>query len=115
MGIIPFSNLFFSDETIINVTRWIMAQPGYEPTGFDSDPPTKRWEGLYDLRDRPGEHLNKITIREIKKLLRYSIFPYNHMEIVGFHRAPLSLFNPLRHVPFLQEVFHSYIVVECRR
>ena len=113
--ILPFANVFFSDETLINVIRWNISRPGYEPTRFDSNPPVKRWEGIYNLRDRPGEHLNKITIREIKRLLRYSVFRENHLEIIGFKQFPLSWVNPLRHVPLLQEVFHSYVVAECRK
>jgi 2-polyprenyl-3-methyl-5-hydroxy-6-metoxy-1,4-benzoquinol methylase len=114
-ALLPFANVFFSDETLINVIRWIVRQPSYQPSRYDSNPPVKRWEGIYNLRDRPGEHLNKITIREIKRLLRYSVFQENHLEIVGFKQFPLSLVNPLRHVPLLQELFHSYVVVECRK
>src|SRR5688500_14154117 len=66
MGLIPFVNVFFSDETIINVTRWHLSRPDYVPNHWDSDPPTERWNGLYNLRDRPGEHLNKLTVREMK-------------------------------------------------
>jgi SAM-dependent methyltransferase len=116
-GLLPFVNLFFSDETILNVVRWRVSQPDYRPGRFDSDPPVERWRGLYNLRDRPGEHLNKITIAEVKKLVRHSIFAENQMTILGFSRprALAALVNPLRHVPLLQEVFHSYVVVKCRK
>jgi len=115
--LLPFANVFFSDETILNVIRWSVTQPGYVPSRFDSDPPIERWRGLYDLRDRPGEHLNKITIREMKKLVRYSIFPYSRLTVLGFTRKnPLvRLFNVLTRVPILQEVWHSAAVVECRK
>ncbi|MGA3020067.1 MAG: methyltransferase domain-containing protein [Bryobacteraceae bacterium] len=113
-GYMPWLNLFFSDETIINVIRWSVSRADYRRTSFDSDPPLERWRGIYNLRDRPGEHLNKITISELKKLVRYTIFRSATLTIVPFgSRNPLvRLFNPLRHVPVLQEVFHSGVVVE---
>jgi len=117
VGYMPWLNLFFSDETILNVIRWSVSRPDYRPTAFDSDPPIERWRGIYNLRDRPGEHLNKITISELKRLVRYTIFRSATMRIVPFgSRNPLvRLLNPLRHVPVLQEVFHSGVVVELMK
>jgi len=94
-----------------------VSRPDYVPAAWDSNPPIDRWRGIYDLRDRPGEHLNKITIREMKKLVRNSIFPHARLTIIGFgdQHSFLRLLNPLRHVLFLQEVFHSYVVEEFRK
>jgi len=115
--LIPFVNVLFSDETILDVIRWRLNQPDYVPTRFDSKPPVERWRGLYNLRDRPGEHLNKITIREMKKLVRHSIFSYSHLTVLGFTRNnPLiRACNALTRVPVIQEVWHSTAVVECRK
>lgn len=117
MGLIPFVNVFFSDETIINVTRWKLRRPDYVPTHWDSDPPTARWDGVYDLRDRPGEHLNKLTVKEMKQLLRYSAFSEATLTVHGFGAGhPMfRVLDPLRHVPWVQEVYHSLAVAECRR
>jgi hypothetical protein len=118
-GMVPFVNLLFSDETILNVQRWIVSRPDYQPSRFDSDPPIERWRGLYDLSQRPGEYLNKMTLGKLKRLLKHSIFPAARMHVIGFqHPAPKPLFrlvNRLRHVPLLQEVFHSYVVLELAR
>ena len=116
-GLLPFVNVLFSDETILNVIRWNVSRPDYVPTMWDSDPPIKRWQGIYDLRDRPGEHLNKITLREMKKLARYAAFPHSRLNILGFggNHKLLRVLNPLRHIPVLQEVFHSYVVGEFRK
>jgi SAM-dependent methyltransferase len=111
----PFVNLFFSDETILNVVRWNVARPDYRPSRFDSSPPLERWRGIYDLRDRPGEHLNKITIREIRKLVRYTIFDSARMTVVPFSHPIGRIFNPFRHIPVLQEVCHAGIVVDLRK
>lgn len=116
-GLLPFINLVFSDETILDVTRWAVRRPDYVPTRFDSDPPIDRWRGIYDLRQRPGEYLNKITLREMKRLVAHSIYPHARMHVLGFEsHGPLArLVNPLRHVPLLQEVAHSYVVIEMQR
>jgi len=116
-GLLPWVNVVFSDETILNVIRWKISQPDYVPSRFDSSPPTERWRGVYNLRDRPGEHLNKITIGEIKRLVKYSIFARGAVTVLRFQRKhpAMPLLNLLRHVPVLQEMFHSGIVVEFER
>jgi 2-polyprenyl-3-methyl-5-hydroxy-6-metoxy-1,4-benzoquinol methylase len=117
MPLIPWVNVWFSDETILNVMRWRLLRPDYVPRRFDSNPPVERWRGLWNLRDRPGEHLNKITIAEIKKLCRHTIFDQARWRIIGFQsRNPiLRLCNIFNNVPVLQEMFHSGIVVELRK
>jgi 2-polyprenyl-3-methyl-5-hydroxy-6-metoxy-1,4-benzoquinol methylase len=116
-GILPFANVLFSDETILNVMRWWVSRPEYVPGRFDSDPPIERWCGLYNLRDRPGEHLNKITIREMKKLVKHSRFSTAHLHVIGFgQKHPIfRLLAPLRNIPLIQEVCHSVAIAECRR
>jgi SAM-dependent methyltransferase len=107
---IPFATLLFSDETILNFTRWRVLRPDYQPGPWDSDPPIARWEGLCDLRDRPGEYLNKVTIRQLKKLVKYAPFRRGRVVLLGFRNARLRWLNPLRHVPILNEVFHSAVI-----
>jgi SAM-dependent methyltransferase len=107
---IPFATLFFSDESLANFMRWKLSRVDYIPTIWDSDPPTARWEGVYNLRDRPGEYLNKITIREVKKLVRYAPFRRGSVVLLGFRNARLRWLNPLRHIPIVNEVFHSGVV-----
>jgi hypothetical protein len=77
---------------------------------WDSDPPTARWEGIYNLRDRPGEYLNKITIRSIKKMVKYAPYRRGRMFVIGFRNAKLRWLNPMRHIPIVNEVFHSVVV-----
>jgi 2-polyprenyl-3-methyl-5-hydroxy-6-metoxy-1,4-benzoquinol methylase len=117
MGIMPFVNVFFSDATILDVMRWRVSQPGYQPTRFDSQPPIERWRGLYDLRDRPGEYLNKLTLKQMKQLAASSVFGKGKVHVVGFgHRRPLfRLTDPLRHVPGIQEMYHSIVIGEFEK
>jgi SAM-dependent methyltransferase len=116
-GLMPFVNVLFSDEQILNYIRRQVSRPGYVPHRFDSDPPIERWRGIYDFRDRPGEHLNMITLREMKMLVKYSIFQYAEKKVIGFGNSYcyLKLFDWLRHVPLIQEMYHSYAVLEFRR
>ena len=109
---IPFVNLFFSDKTILNVIRWQVSRPDYRPSMWDSDPPIARWQGIYDLRDRPGEHLNKVTIRQMRKLVRHSGFSVSKLHVLGFRNPKFKWLNPLSRIPGVQEVFHSCVVGE---
>jgi SAM-dependent methyltransferase len=114
-GLFPFVNVFFSDLSILNAMRWMLRQPWYRPTRHDSDPPVARWEWLYDLKDRPGEHLNKITINEVRKLLRYSQFSRTHLHLLPLgHNGALRLVTGFMNgLPGLREVSHSYFVATC--
>lgn len=116
-AMMPFVNVFFSDEEILNVQRWILSQPDYVPSRFDSNPPVERWRGVYDLRQRPGEYLNKITLGEMKKLIAYSPFKRGRMHVAGWNRpSPVfKIANILRHVPVIQEALHSYVVLEFEK
>ena len=107
---IPFATLFFSDRVIIDAVRKIVSDPAYIPTMWDSDPPGARWEGIKDLRDRPGEYLNKITIGNLKKIINESKFCSGKLRVEGFSwtRAQiLRCLNFLAQIPLIQEVYHS--------
>lgn len=116
-GLLPFINVFFSDETILNVIRDRISRSDYVPCRFDSSPPIERWRGIYDLRDRPGEHLNKLRVSDMEKLVKYSIFRCARMTVVGFgnHRLLLKSVDWLRHIPIYREVYHSYVVLDFER
>ncbi|MFO1507427.1 MAG: class I SAM-dependent methyltransferase [Lysobacterales bacterium] len=116
-GLFPWVNVFFSDEDILNAIRWRLVQPWYRPVRHDSDPPVRRWEWIYDLADRPGEHLNKITLAEVSKLLKYSKFSRTALHVYGIGQGSrIGRFTaPLARVPLLREMFHGYFVVECHK
>ena len=113
-GIIPmpFVQLFFSDKTIINTAKRIMNQKFYQPNKWDSNPPTLRWKGIESLKDRPGEHLNKYTISQFKKVLARSPFNDTQLHVVGFSpkRKIMHPFNFLTKIPLVKEFWHSYLV-----
>jgi hypothetical protein len=107
---IPFVTLFFSDRQILDALRRIMSSPDYRPGMWDSDPPIARWRDVEDLRDRPGEHLNKITVGGVKAAVRACDFARGQVRVAGFswRGAPfLRCLNGLARIPVIQEVYHS--------
>jgi len=107
---IPFSTLFFSDTALLDAVKRMIESPYYVPSMWDSNPPIARWRNVKDLKERPGEYLNEITIRGIKKAIRESKFSNGDVCVSGFHwsRFPfLRIFNFLSKIPFIQEVYHS--------
>lgn len=108
----PFLSLLFSDTTILNVTRRILSSKYYIPSHFDSDPPVKRWEKVNDLKDRPGEHLNKMTISKIKKAFRESDFQSSEIVVYGFgsKKKILRILNLFSKIPVINEAWHSYVL-----
>jgi hypothetical protein len=112
---IPFGSVFFSDKTILDYMRWKVSRPGYQPGPWDSDPPIARWQGIQDLRDRPGEQLNKITIRQMKNLVKAAPFREGKVHVIGFRNPKVRWVNPLRHIPVVNEVFHSGVVGVLRK
>lgn len=109
---IPFATLLFSDRQILDAVRRIVDQPYYQPSIWDSVPPSLRWRDCQSLHDRPGEYLNKYTIAQFRKSMRASDFPAWQLHVQGFStkRHPLlAPLNVLTKIPVIQEVYHSAI------
>jgi SAM-dependent methyltransferase len=109
---IPFATVLFSDKQILDAVRKIVDQPYYQPTIWDSDPPSKRWQDCRSLHDRPGEYLNKYTIAGFHRAMRTSQFSSWSLKVQGFSakRHPLlAAFNFLTRVPIIREMYHSAI------
>ncbi len=107
---IPFATLFFSDKQILDAVRRIVEQEYYQPSMWDSNPPALRWQGIRSLHDRPGEYLNKFTIRRFRKAISASSFGDWQLKAEGFSSARhprLAWFNFLSRVPIVQEIYHS--------
>ena len=116
-GLLPWVQVLFSDETILNVIRWQVSRPDYVPSRFDSVPPIERWRDVYSLRDRPGEYLNKITLAEVARLTRYTVFRKSKMYVVPFQRAGVigAAAKVAAATPILRELLHSGVVVELTK
>lgn len=109
---IPFATLWFSDRQILSAVRRVVDQPYYQPTIWDSDPPSKRWRECRSLHDRPGEYLNKYTIAGFRRAMRASDFSAWELKVQGFssdRHSILAAFNFLTRVPVIREAYHSAI------
>lgn len=112
MGVlpVPFATVFFRDATILNAVRGIVTMPEYQPSMWDSTPPIARWENVNDLRDRPGEHLNKLTIYGLRQAMKKSRFGCGRLQVAGFSWKGcrwMRLMNVLAKLPVIQEAYHS--------
>ena len=112
MGIlpVPFATVFFRDKTILDAVRGIVTMPEYQPSIWDSTPPIVRWEHVTDLCDRPGEHLNKITLSGLRRAMKDSRFGGGRLHVAGFSwsRYPwMKWLNVLAAIPVIREAYHS--------
>ncbi len=115
---IPFLTVFFSDRTILDAIRRIVSLPDYEPTRWDSVPPVARWANVHDLRDRPGEYLNKVTIRGLRRAMKQSRFGEGKLRVQGFswrQRPWMRWLNVLARIPGIQEVYHGGVFGRLER
>lgn len=109
---IPFATVFFSDKQILDAVRQVVEQEYYQPSMWDSHPPALRWQGVHSLHDRPGEYLNKFTIRKFRKAIATSSFGKWQLKAEGFSTARhpgLAWCNFFSRVPIVQEVYHSAV------
>ena len=111
----PWPNFFFRRETLIRAVQDIMRErkDGYEP--HPMRPRDKLWT------------LNGATIRSVRKMLRGQTFQRAHMDLAPLfspknekwrrwkmqYYAPF--FQPLRHIPFLNELFVHRIVLDITK
>ncbi|MEZ6075660.1 MAG: class I SAM-dependent methyltransferase [Pirellulaceae bacterium] len=109
----PLLQYSFPTSRFSTLSRRIVAQPYYVASMWDSNPPALRWQGCNSLHDRPGEYLNKFTIRKFRKAMAASEFSKWELKTEGFsatsHRV-LACFNFLTRIPLVQEVYHSVVL-----
>ena len=108
---IPWCQVLFSERALIKTIRKLVHNPGYVPNFWERMEGLGRWDNVATLRDRPGEPLNMLSLRKIRRVLRDSPFEVIRFQVRGFggrsHRLA-RLASPLANVPILQEIFHSY-------
>jgi SAM-dependent methyltransferase len=115
---IPFLTLLFDDKTILDAVRRIVSMPEYRRSMWDSDPPVLRWENVNDLHDRPGEYLNKITVRGLRQAMNKSRFAGGRLRVMGFswrRHSWMRWLNVLTRIPVIQEAYHSAVFGRLER
>lgn len=108
---IPWCQLLFSEHAIIQTIRTIVRSPGYVPNLWERLEGIDRWDNVKTLKDRPGEPLNMLSLRQVRSILRQSDFTVREFRVFGFggrRNRWTSFAAPLAKVPLLDELMHSY-------
>jgi SAM-dependent methyltransferase len=108
---IYWSQLLFSERAMIGTIRKIIRGKHYTPNVWERLEGLGRWDNVKTLKDRPGEPLNMLSLRGVKKVLRASPFRLDQFRVHGFsgRRHPVAwALSAMASIPLLREVFHSY-------
>lgn len=108
---IPWCQVLFSETAIIKTIRTLLRSPEYTATVWERMEGLGRWDSVTTLRDRPGEPLNMLSLRQIRRVMKASPFQLRQFRVYPFSGKANRLapvLSPLARVPVLQELFHSY-------
>ncbi|MGD9524781.1 MAG: class I SAM-dependent methyltransferase [Gemmatimonadales bacterium] len=114
---IPWCQVLFSEADIISTIQALLRHPDYQPNYWERSEGIDRWDGITTLRNRPGEPLNQLSLRAIRRELQHPGF-----RLVRFKLHPLGarsgiggLVAPLLWVPGLDELLHGYYTATLER
>jgi SAM-dependent methyltransferase len=113
---IPWSQLLFSEDAILRTIRAIIREPGYQKNVWEQSEGIERWDNVNTLRERPGEPLNMLSLRKVRKILQASEFQNIQFKVHGFSGARSKLLHRLRslsRLPLLDELLHSYYTIRA--
>jgi len=108
---IPWCQVLFSEQAIIRTIQRISKSPDYVPNVWDRIDGLDRWDKVTTLKDRPGEPLNMLSLRAVRKIMRASKFRLAEFKVHGFGGTRYLLARPasfLARIPVARELFHSY-------
>lgn len=108
---IPWCQILFSERAIIRTIQKVVRAPGYVPNFWEKTEGIGRWDPIETLKDRPGEPLNMLSLRAVRKCLRGCPFEMSQFRVHGFSGRSNPLARPfsiLSKIPVLNELFHSY-------
>jgi len=108
---IPWCQVLFSEKAILKTIRTLLHSPDYTANVWERRDGLNRWDKVTTLRDRPGEPLNMLSLRQVRRVLRNSPFDLLQFRAFGFsgkRKKTARLASHLAKVPVLQEFFHSY-------
>jgi SAM-dependent methyltransferase len=115
---IPWCHVVFSERAIIRTIQRVTHEPTYTPNAWDELDGLNRWDNVQTLRDRPGEPLNLLSLRQIRKILDQSDLIVEQFQVHGYsgrgHRLSRVL-GGLARIPLAQELFHSYYTAVLRK
>lgn len=108
---IPWCHVLFSERAILDTIRAIIHARGYQPNLWERLEGLDRWDGVTTLRDRPGEPLNMLSLRGVRKALQSSPFELQSFQVFGLRGgrgAVGRMAGVAARVPLLNELLHSY-------
>jgi SAM-dependent methyltransferase len=115
---IPWCQVFFSECAIIQTIRRIIHEPGYVANYWEQTEGLGRWDNVTTLKDRPGEPLNMLSLRQIRQLLGKSPFELKRFEVFGFSGKTNVLARSvsfLSKIPVAREICHSYYTIQLTK
>ena len=113
---IPWSQVLFSEDAILRTIRAIIREPGYQKNVWEQLEGVERWDNVHTLRERPGEPLNMLILRKVRKIVQASEFHSIQFKVHGFSGARSKLLYWLRslsRLPLLDELLHSYYTIQA--
>ncbi|MGH7139749.1 MAG: class I SAM-dependent methyltransferase [Pirellulales bacterium] len=108
---IPWCQLLFSERALLDTIRSLLRSPGYQPNHWERLEGLDRWDGIETLKDRPGEPLNMLSLRGVRRVMAASPLVVRRFQVYGFAGRRLRcarLLSGAAQLPLLDEVFHSY-------
>jgi SAM-dependent methyltransferase len=115
---ISWCQILFSEKALIRTVRTIFREPGYVPLVWDEIAGIEQWDRVERLRDRPGEPLNMLSLRQCRRIITESDFDVVRFDVHGFsgRSVPVArLVSLLAKVPVARELFHSYYTALLRK
>jgi SAM-dependent methyltransferase len=115
---IPWCQAIFSERAIIRTIQDLQHAPDFVPNKWDELEGVDRWDRITTLKDRPGEPLNMLNLREIQALLARSDFELLEFKTwpISSGRGPLAaVLGPLARLPLTREFFHSYYTAVLKK
>lgn len=108
---IPWCQLLFSEKAIIRTIRTVIHRSDYVLNVWEQLEGRNRWDNVRRLKDRPGEPLNQLSLRGIRRVLRRSSFDVEEFRVHALSGSTHAFARPaswLSRIPVLREIFHSY-------
>lgn len=115
---IPWSQVLFSERAIIRTIQRVVRQPDYELTFWERREGIQRWDQVRTLRDRPGEPLNQLSLRGVRRVLAQSPLRLESFQVWTYSAAagPLArALGGMARLPLFDELFHSYYTALLRK
>lgn len=119
---IPWCQVLFSEKALIEAIKIILKTERMRSDtswNIKREDDYLRWKDVKDLSQRPGEYLNKLTIRKIRKVIKsIQYFKNKQIRIHGFSGSSIkgtSVLGFLSKIPILDEFFHSYVTITLQK